>query len=661
MNLVIVESPTKAKTIHKFLGNDYKIEASYGHLRDLPKSKIGIDVENGFKPHYIIPVKKRKIANNLKKEAEKAETILLASDPDREGEAIAWHLLQILNPEGDKIKTIKRISFHEITKQAIEEALKNPHSININLVNAQQGRRILDRLVGYNLSPFLWKKLFHRLSAGRVQSAALRLIVDREKEIENFKPEEYWSIEVILQSQKSKTEFSAFLVKENGETIPKMGIKTKEEADKILDNLEKAEYKVKNITKKEIRKNPLPPFTTSTLQQESWKQFHFPSKFTMRLAQSLYEKGLTTYHRTDSLNLSETAYKIAEIYILKNYGKNYLKLRKYKSKSKLIQEAHEAIRPTKLNQVEIKDKNELKLYELIKKRFVASQMQEAILNSTTVEISAKIANNKDLFYSLKASGQTLKFDGFLKVYPLKIEEQILPEISVGEILDLKKAESNQHFTQPPARYTEASLIKTLEKYGIGRPSTYVPIISVIQARNYVAKNENKRFYPTETGKMVCDILIKHFPRIVDIDFTAKMENELDKIAQGNEQWQKVIGDFYKPFIENLEKKYKEVKKQTIEEKTDIKCDKCGRPMVIKIGRYGKFLACSGFPECKNTKPIIEELGNCPKCHTGKIVRKRTKKGRFFYGCSNYPKCNWASWKLPDLQASEENKNPSSSQ
>jgi len=649
MNLVIVESPTKKRTLQRFLGKEYKIEASIGHIRDLPKSKLGIDIEHNFQPTYIIPVKKRKVVNHLKKEVSQANEILLATDPDREGEAISWHLTQALNIGNDASPKAKRIVFHEITKQAIKNALQNPRQINMNLVDAQQARRILDRLVGYNLSPFLWKKLFHHLSAGRVQSAALHLICEREKEIENFKPEEYWTIAVELLKIENKNPkiVTAYLYKKDGKIIPKLGIKSKSEAEEIIKNLQKAEYKVINIEKKETKRNPLPPFTTSTLQQEAWKRFHFSSKFTMRLAQSLYEKGLTTYHRTDSLNLSDLAYALAKKYILENYGQEYIKLRKYKTKSKLAQEAHEAIRPVRLTKVSLKDKNELKLYELISQRFIASQMKEAIFDSTNVEISA---GQK---YILRCNGQILKFDGFLKVYPLKIEQQILPEINKGEILKLKEIKPDQHFTQPPARYTEASLVKTLEKYGIGRPSTYAPIISVIQERNYVDKNEKKQFYPTETGRMVDNLLQKHFLKIIDIDFTAKMENELDRIAQGKEQWQTVIKNFYEPFAENLQKKYKEVKKQAIEQKTNIKCEKCGRPMVIKMGRFGKFLACSGFPECKNTKSLEENLGNCPKCKTGRIVKRRTKKGRIFYGCSNYPKCDWSSWKLENKEPTED--------
>jgi len=664
MNLVIVESPTKARTISQFLAKDYKVESSYGHIRDLPKSKLGIDVEKNFEPQYIIPLKARKRVNRLKKEAEKAAAVILATDEDREGEAIAWHLTEALgfgNPKSKILNpNVQRIVFHEITKSAIEEALENPRDIDMNLVDSQQARRVLDRLVGYKLSPFLWEKVMKRLSAGRVQSVALRLIVEREEEIRNFKPEEYWTIETLLQSAgaSKKNQFGALLHKINDEIIPKLGIKTKEEAGKIVDDLQKCEYKILKIEKKEIKKNPLPPFITSTLQQEAFKRLRFSAKQTMRIAQNLYENGLITYMRTDSLNISKESVRQAAGWIEKNLGKEYVAQapRFFKTKSRLAQEAHEAIRPTNLDltpeKVQVKFPQEKRLYELIWRRFIASQLPQAIFDATRVEIKAQ--NSK--FYILIANGNTLRFDGFLKIWPMKFEEIDLPVLKENGKLKLIKINPFQHFTEPPARYNEASLIKTLEKYGIGRPSTYAPIISVIQERNYVYKNEERRFQPTEIGEVVNKILVKHFPEVVDIQFTAEMEKELDEIAQGSQKWQKVIKEFYEPFNKNLEQKYQEVEKQKpIEEKTEEICEKCGKSMVIKYGRFGKFLACSGFPECKNTKTIKIAMTNdkgeeikCPKCQTGTIVRLRTKTGRFFYGCSRYPKCDFASWTKPSI-------------
>ena len=664
MNLVIVESPTKARTISQFLAKDYKVESSYGHIRDLPKSKLGIDVEKNFEPQYIIPLKARKRVNRLKKEAEKAAAVILATDEDREGEAIAWHLTEALgfgNPKSKILNpNVQRIVFHEITKSAIEEALENPRDIDMNLVDSQQARRVLDRLVGYKLSPFLWEKVMKRLSAGRVQSVALRLIVEREEEIRNFKPEEYWTIETLLQSAgaSKKNQFGALLHKINDEIIPKLGIKTKEEAGKIVDDLQKCEYKILKIEKKEIKKNPLPPFITSTLQQEAFKRLRFSAKQTMRIAQNLYENGLITYMRTDYLNISKESVRQAAGWIEKNLGKEYVAQapRFFKTKSRLAQEAHEAIRPTNPDltpeKVQVKFPQEKRLYELIWRRFIASQLPQAIFDATRVEIKAQ--NSK--FYILIANGNTLRFDGFLKIWPMKFEEIDLPVLKENGKLKLIKINPFQHFTEPPARYNEASLIKTLEKYGIGRPSTYAPIISVIQERNYVYKNEERRFQPTEIGEVVNKILVKHFPEVVDIQFTAEMEKELDEIAQGSQKWQKVIKEFYEPFNKNLEQKYQEVEKQKpIEEKTEEICEKCGKSMVIKYGRFGKFLACSGFPECKNTKTIKIAMTNdkgeeikCPKCQTGTIVRLRTKTGRFFYGCSRYPKCDFASWTKPSI-------------
>jgi len=667
MNLVIVESPTKARTISQFLAKDYKVESSYGHIRDLPKSKLGIDIENNFEPQYIIPVKARKRVNQLKKEAEKAEITILATDSDREGEAIAWHLTEALGLGISKqIPKVQRIIFHEITKSAIEEALKNPRGVDMDLVASQQARRILDRLVGYKLSPFLWEKIMKRLSAGRVQSVALRLIVEREEEIRNFKPEEYFTISAVLQKSQilnPKSEIlntiEANLYKINNEVIPKLGIKTGEEAEKIVKDLEKCEYKVLKIEKKEVRKNPLPPFTTSTLQQEASKRLRYSAKQTMRLAQNLYENGLITYHRTDSLNLSKESIRQAAGWIEKNLGKEYAiqAPRFFKTQSRLAQEAHEAIRPAQPDlipeKIKVKLFQEKNLYDLIWRRFIASQLPQARFDSTRIEIAAKnslITN----YYLLITNGNILRFDGFLKIWPIQFEETELPLLEENEELKLIKVSPFQHFTEPAARYNEASLIKTLEKYGIGRPSTYAPIISVIQERNYVYRNEQRRFQPTEIGELVNKILVEHFPEIVDIQFTAQMEEELDEIAQGKEKWQKVIGDFYQPFAENLERKYQEVEKQKpVEEKTEEVCEKCGKPMVIRYGKFGKFLACSSFPECRNTKTITMTMTNdkgenlkCPKCQEGEIIKRRTKKGRFFYGCSRYPDCDYASWSRP---------------
>jgi len=678
MLLVIVESPSKGNTIQKFLGPKYKVLSSYGHIRDLPKSELGIDTEKDFNPRYVIPLKARKTANFLKKESQKADLFILATDEDREGESIAWHLTKILNSNGKKYQ---RIVFHEITKLAIEQALKNPRKIDINLVDAQQARRVLDRLVGYKLSPLLWKKIARGLSAGRVQSVAVRLVCEREKEIKNFVPQEYWLIEALLQKipnyklqitnktqktkDKTQNEFKALLVKKDGKVIPKLGIKTKKEAEKIVKDLKKSEYRVSNIEKKEIKKNPLPPFTTSTLQQEAWKRLRWPAKMTMRNAQGLYEKGLISYHRTDSLNLSEMSLFGAKKFIIDSFGKEYWAgfLKKYKTKTKGAQEAHEAIRPSypdkEPDKLKIKaklDNNQFRLYDLIWRRFIASQMAQARFDSTTVDISADK-------YIFRATGQTLKFDGFLKIYPnsgrikvlvedkvlIKYEETELPLLEINEILKLLKLLPSQHFTQPPGRYSEASLIKVLEENGIGRPSTYAPIISTIQERNYVQKNENKKFEPTEIGIIVNDLLVKHFPNIVNIKFTAEMEKDLDEIAEGKRKWISVIKEFYQPFEENLKVKEKEIdKKEIAEEKTNENCPKCGSPLIKKMGRYGKFYACSNFPKCRYTKPLERPSLNikCPKCGKGEIVEKKTRKGKTFYACNRYPECDFALWDKP---------------
>ncbi|MFH1656631.1 MAG: type I DNA topoisomerase [Candidatus Nealsonbacteria bacterium] len=647
MNLIIVESPTKAKTLEKFLGSKYKVLSSYGHIRDLPEKELGIDIEKDFKPEYVIPTKAKKTIAELKKAVQKTDKVILATDEDREGEAIAWHLAEIL-----KLKNPERIVFHEITKSAIEDALKKPRKIDKNLFNAQQARRILDRLVGYKLSPFLWKKVARRLSAGRVQSSAVRLVVEREREIEKFIPQEYWSIEALL--KKEKNEFNALLVKKNDKTIEKLGIKNKKQTDQILKDLDNAKYKISKIEKKESKRNPLPPFTTSSLQQEAWKRFRFPAKFTMRIAQQLYEKGHITYHRTDSFNLSQLSLSASKKYIESELGKNYWAgfFRKYKSKGK-AQEAHEAIRPTfaDKNPDAIKgtgfDDNQYKLYDIIWRRFIASQMAPAIFDSTSIEIEAE--NPKNEKYTFRASGQVLKFDGFLKIYPMKFEENDLPILKETEILDLIKLIPSQHHTQPPARYSEATLIKVLEENGIGRPSTYAPIISTIQSRNYIEKNEQKKFAPTEIGTIVNDVLVEHFPKIADINFTAKMEEDLDDIDDGKESWVKVCKDFYTPFEKNLEKKYKEVKKKDFTEKpTNKDCPKCKSDLIIRVGKFGRFYACSKFPKCKYTESLEENVLDikCTKCEKGKLTEKRTKRGKIFYGCNQFPKCDCAVWDKP---------------
>lgn len=710
MNLIIVESPTKAKTISKFIDSSYDVESCFGHVRDLPEKEMGIDIDNNFKPKYVIPEKSKKTITKLKELSTKADSVILAADEDREGEAIAWHLIKALNLSKDKIK---RIVFHEITKEAILNALSNPRSLNMRLVDAQQARRILDRLVGYELSPFLWKKVARGLSAGRVQSVAVRLIVEREKEIQKFKSKEYWGIIADLKKQNSDIKFSAKLNKINGKTVDKLEIKNKEQADKILSEIKNAKYIVDQIEKKQAKKNPPKPFTTSTMQQTANRWFGFSAKQTMMLSQQLYESGFITYMRTDSLNLSDKFLKDSKKYLKESLGEKYIitKPRYFKTKSKGAQEAHEAIRPAEAAQdpESIKqkiDNNQYKLYKLIWQRAVASQMPEAIVDSTTIDINAK-----DTIYQFRSTGQILKFDGYLKIYPETSKELILPEVKKDEELNLLKLNDEQHFTKPPARYSDAGLVKELEKHGIGRPSTYAPTIATIEARNYVERDDNKRLAPTDIAFIVIDLLINHFSDIVDYKFTAQMENDLDNIADGKIEWQPVIRDFYNPFHSNLEEKYNEVNKKDImpEEESNEKCDKCNAPMLIKTGRYGKFLACSSYPKCKNIKSMpgtdrdkdgkddskeVEELQKkykgkickkcgspmaikvgkfgpflactaypdcknivsikennnstgikCPKCNQGEIVQKRSRRG-IFYACDQYPDCKNAYWSKP---------------
>lgn len=676
-NLVIVESPSKGRTISRFLGSDFIVESSFGHIRDLPSSKLGVDTENNFEPQYIIPRKASAAVKKLKQLATSTDKTILATDEDREGEAIAWHLVKALDldkikNEKTKEKKIERIVFHEITQKAIAEALKNPREIDMGLVDSQQARRVLDRLVGYKLSPFLWKKIYRGLSAGRVQSAAVKLIAEREKEIQEFKAEEYWSIvATLLKNEKPKTEnkFEATLIKVDDKTLDKFATKNSEQAAKIINDLKNSQWVVEKVEKRAVSKNPSPPFTTSTLQQEAFRKLGFSAKQTMVLAQQLYEGielgegplGLITYMRTDSLNLSHESLRAGRDFLKKELGEKYIlpSPRQFQTKTKGAQEAHEAIRPTDpwRSPESIKnflEKRQYRLYDLIWRRFMATQMPSTIFDATTVDINAsKRANPK---YTFRSTGQVIKFDGFLRIYPLKLTEIELPTLEPEEKLDLKELKPNQHFTEPPPRYTEATLIKTLEKYGIGRPSTYAPIISTIQERGYVEKYERRTLKPTETGFLVNNLLVQHFPEIVDVQFTAKMEEELDEIAEGKIKWQNVIREFYEPFNKHLEEKYQTVKKHEIEETTEEICDKCGKPMTVKLSRFGKFLACSGFPECKNTKslkvePVTIDM-KCPKCPEGEVIIKYTRRKKIFFGCSRYPACDYASWTDPRKQKEE---------
>ncbi len=660
MNLVIVESPTKAKTISHFLGQNFKVESSYGHVRDLPKSELGIDTENNFEPRYIIPKKSQKKVNQLKKISEEAEKIILATDEDREGEAIAWHLIQAL---GLNAPNIQRIVFHEITKGAIKEALKTPRQIDMNLVEAQQARRILDRLVGYKLSPFLWKKLMRGLSAGRVQSVALRLIVERENEIKKFQSLDYWTIIAVLEKKNGKEKWESFLIKINGEAISKPGILSEEEAENIVKELEKSSWSIDSLEKKTRELTPRPAFTTSTIQQAAWQKLKFPAKKTMLIAQQLYEGmelkkeggsvGLITYMRTDSLNVAESALRAAADYLKNSLGAKYAlsSPRRFKTRAKGAQEAHEAIRPTDPEKTPESIKSELsydqfKLYKLIWERFIASQMPNAIFEDTIINILAESSTGKN--YLLESKGSIIKFDGFLKIYPAKNEEVILPSLKKEDEILAEEIKKEKHQTLPPPRYNDASLVKSLEKEGIGRPSTYAQIISTIEERNYITRDEQKRFTPTEIGEKVNNMLVKHFPQIVDIGFTAKMEKNLDEIAEGAADKITIIKEFYEPFEKNLEEKYETVKKQDLTEKTDQICDVCGKPMIIRYGRFGRFMACSGFPECKNTKalPPVSLNMKCPLCKEGDVIERKTKRGKLFYGCSKWPECKFGTWQKP---------------
>lgn len=735
MKLVIVESPTKGRTISKFLGSGFLVRSSFGHVRDLPKSTMGVDIKHGFKPKYVIPAKAKKVIAELKEAVKESDEVIYATDEDREGEAIAWHLTQAL---GQDEKSAKRIVFHEITKSAIQRALENPRSIDENLVDAQQARRVLDRLVGYELSPFLWKKIRSGLSAGRVQSVTVRLVVEREREIQGFVKEEYWTVEVDLSKKGEDRTFRARLVKIGDKTLGKLDIKNETEANKIIGDLENAQYQVSEINKKEVTRTPAPPFTTSTLQQEASRKLGLSAKQTMMFAQKLYETGYITYMRTDSVNLAQSALEQAHEVIKEHFGKEYVldKPRFYTNKSKGAQEAHEAIRPTDLSRrpetMDKKiDRNQLRLYELIWKRTIACQMQPAVFDQTSVNIdavnpdvksgprlkrrgygfrangpsSAKASEGKQVFV-FRATGQIVKFDGFIKAYTEgkddDSEEEIegqLPELSVDEILRLIKLDHLQHFTEPPPRFTDATLVKTLEAHGIGRPSTYAPTLATIQDRGYVEK-EDKKYKPTEIGFLVNDMLVENFPEIVDIDFTSHIEEELDDIADGKLKWVPVIEEFYMPFKKHLVEKMETVEKlietsttpcphcgkmmiikfgrmgkflacpdpeskvtlplpeeaakiKELTEKTEgEKCPICGKPLEVKRGRFGYFLGCTDYPNCKGIMKILNKTGfKCPNCLTGDVVEKKSRgRGKIFYACSRWPDCTFVMNKKPESEA-----------
>jgi DNA topoisomerase-1 len=651
-NLVIVESPAKAKTIEKFLGRNYKVVASIGHIRDLPKSKMGVDIENDYEPQYINIRGKGPIIKEIKKEAKKSKKVFLATDPDREGEAIAWHLNHILGlgEEGDN-----RIAFNEITKDAVKKAIKNPRSLDYDLIDAQQARRILDRLVGYSISPILWRKVKKGLSAGRVQSVATKMICDREKEIEAFIPVEFWKISVDLLTAEKKPLEANLIQYQNNELI----ISDQENADRIEKELEQGDFSVASIESKQKMRNPSFSYTTSSLQQDASNRLNFSTKKTMMIAQQLYEGiklkeglvGLITYMRTDSTRISEEAQEQVKSFIIDQYGQEYHTGSRTKSGKKNTQDAHEAIRPSSvLREPEvIKDslsKDQFKLYDLIWKRFVSSQMSAARFENLTVNI---VNGN----YKLRSTGSKLIFDGYLRVMKNNQQDRLLPDVHQGESLSLESINKDQKFTQPPSRFTEASLVKEMEEKGIGRPSTYSPTISTILSRGYVERDK-KSLAPTELGFIINDIMSEYFKEIVKVDFTAGMEKKFDNIESGETEWKEIIREFYEPFESLLEKAEEGLEKVDLTEETDIDCTVCGNKMVIKHGRYGKFLACSNYPECKNTKPILKEIGvKCPVCESGQIVERRTKKFKLFYGCSEFPNCHFVSWDKPvDKQCPE---------
>ncbi|RME76240.1 MAG: type I DNA topoisomerase [Chloroflexi bacterium] len=667
--LVVVESPAKAKTLGKFLGRGYTVKASVGHVRDLLRSQLSVDVENGFQPKYRVPNEKRSVVKELKKAAAEAAEIYLATDPDREGEAIAWHVMEAAEMDPNRIR---RVEFHEITKDAVLEAFAHPRQIDMKRVDAQQARRILDRLVGYRLSPLLWRKVRSRTSAGRVQSVALRLVVEREQEIEDFVPEEYWSIEADLRRAADADDSGAFrarLARIRGE---KVDLKNEADTRAIVAELEKSTYVVEEVKRGERRRNPAAPFTTSTLQQEASRRLGFGTRKTMSVAQQLYEGieldgegtvGLITYMRTDSTSVSKQAQAEARQFITERFGPEMVpeKPPVYKTRSRNAQEAHEAIRPTSVWREPGKVKKYLsrdqyRLYTLIWQRFVASQMAQAVYDTVSVGIGAGMSPLPDGSwpYRFQASGARLRFKGFLAVYEESADEDaapdsegdLLPDLSEGDLLQLLRLLPEQHFTQPPPRFTEATLVKALEEYGIGRPSTYAPIISTLQQRGYVEKVD-KRLHPTELGRVVNDLLVEYFPDIINVQFTSQMEDYLDRIANGEMAWVPVLEEFYAPFsqaVAHAEAHMPEV--DVADQPTGETCEKCGSPMVLKMGRFGKFQACSNFPECRNTRPYLVKVGvACPDCG-GDLVERRTRRGRVFYGCSNYPECNWSSWQKP---------------
>jgi DNA topoisomerase-1 len=665
--LVIVESPAKARTVSRYLGNKFAVKASIGHVRDLLRSQLSVDVENNFKPKYRVPNEKREVVKELKKDVANSEEVFLATDPDREGEAIAWHLLEAAEIDPNQAK---RVVFHEITRDAIQDAFEKPRDINMCLVDAQQARRILDRLVGYNLSPLLWAKVKSRLSAGRVQSAALRMVVDREKEIRDFVPEEYWSVDGEFIHHEKPPAFRARLVQVNGDGL---NISSEVQVNQLIMELRKASYRIQSIKRGTRKRKPSAPFITSTLQQDASRSLKFSATRTMRIAQQLYEGidigaddpvGLITYMRTDSTHISEQAIAEAREVIQRQFGEAYLpkKPPTYQSRAKRAQEAHEAIRPTSTKRipVEIKSlltKDQYLLYELIWKRFIASQMKPAIYNTLTIEIMGTLDENRYLF---RVSASQLKFAGFLEVYEenlgetgksrdsedLEMTMAQLPNLVENDLVDLVELYPEQHFTQPPARYSDATLIRALEDYGIGRPSTYAPILTTLQQRGYIER-QGRRIFPTEIGELVNDLIVDHFPEIVDLGFTAKMEDDLDEIAEGSRPWVDVVRSFYEPFEVELQKARENMPEVKAEpEMLDRNCPESGHPLVIRYGRYGKFIGCSDFPNCKYTEPWLEKIGvECPQCE-GQIVERRTRKGRIFYGCSNYPECDFTSWKRP---------------
>ncbi|WP_144527082.1 type I DNA topoisomerase [Peribacillus simplex] len=651
--LVIVESPAKAKTIERYLGKKYKVKASMGHVRDLPKSQMGVDVEHEYEPKYITIRGKGPVLKELKTAAKKAKKIYLAADPDREGEAIAWHLAHSLDVD---VNSDCRVVFNEITKEAIKESFKSPRPINMKLVDAQQARRILDRLVGYNISPLLWKKVKKGLSAGRVQSVAVRMIIDREKEIKDFIPEEYWTIKADFVKGKEQFEGSFFSL--GGE---KKELNTEEDVKKVLASLNGGEFTIGAVAKKERRRNPASPFTTSSLQQEAARKLNFRAKKTMMLAQQLYEGielgkegtvGLITYMRTDSTRISDVAKEEVHTFIQNNYGKDYVQVEQRKEKKQTnSQDAHEAVRPTSTLREpgvvkEFLSRDQFRLYKLIWERFVSSQMSSAVMDTMSIDL-----HNEDVIF--RANGSKIKFPGFMKVYvegsddSVEEKENALPDVKKGDQFFSKDIEPKQHFTQPPPRYTEARLVKTLEELGIGRPSTYAPTLDTIQKRGYVTL-DNKRFIPTELGEIVLELIREFFPDILDAEFTAKMEQEFDSVEEGSIEWIKVIDEFYKEFAVHLAKAEVEMEKIEIkDEPAGEDCVECGHGMVFKMGRYGKFMACSNFPDCRNTKPIVKEIGvKCPKCKEGNIIERKSKKRRIFYGCDTYPGCDFISWDKP---------------